>query len=121
MKVSNKDVLLPTTLVGSYPRPAFMTGPVFGAGVKDKEFPSYRMREFYRDAVTLAVKDMTDAGLDVVTEGAQHWSATSSRAADRPTWRRVPRSCASGSVAEAPPCRSWSCAAPTAGISSARW
>jgi 5-methyltetrahydropteroyltriglutamate--homocysteine methyltransferase len=71
MKVSDQDILLPTTLVGSYPRPAFMTGPVFGAGVKDKEFPSYRMREFYRDAVALAVKDMTDAGLDVVTDGAQ--------------------------------------------------
>lgn len=73
MKVRENDVLLPTTIVGGYPRPIFMEGKVFGEGVHAPEFPSYRMRELYRHAVALAVKDMTDAGLDIVTDGAQHY------------------------------------------------
>lgn len=73
MKVRGNEILLPTTLVGAYPRPIFMEGKVFGEGVHAPEFPSYRMRELYRHAVALAVKDMTDAGLDIVTDGAQHY------------------------------------------------
>ncbi|MHA6780979.1 hypothetical protein ACVGOW_08275 [Pseudonocardia saturnea] len=73
MKVRDQDVLLPTTLVGAYPRQVFMQGPAFGAGVDDKEFPNYRMRELYRAAVALTVKDQEDVGLDVVTDGAQHY------------------------------------------------
>lgn len=73
MKVRDKDVLLPTTLVGAYPRQVFMQGPAFGAGVDDKEFPTYRMRELYRAAVALTVKDFEDVGLDIVTDGAQHY------------------------------------------------
>ena len=73
MKVRDNDVLLPTTLVGAYPRQVFMQGPVFGAGVNEKEFPSYRMRELYRAAVALTVKDQEDVGIDVVTDGAQHY------------------------------------------------
>lgn len=67
------DRLLPTTQVGSYPRPLFMEGPVFGTGNQDAEYVSYRQRELYRDAVSLVVKDQLDAGLDVVTDGAQHY------------------------------------------------
>ncbi|MGE3663173.1 MAG: hypothetical protein AB7G09_17995 [Pseudonocardia sp.] len=73
MKVRGDDVLLPTTLVGAYPRPVFMAGPVFDAGAGQKEFPNYRVRELYRAAVALSVKDMLDAGLDIVTDGAQHY------------------------------------------------
>lgn len=73
MKVRDQDVLLPTTLVGAYPRQVFMQGPTFGAGVDDKEFPSYRARELYRAAVALTVKDFEDVGLDVVSDGAQHY------------------------------------------------
>lgn len=73
MKVRGQDVLLPTTLVGAYPRPVFMEGKVFGEGVLAPEFPSFRVRELYRHSVALAVKDMTDAGLDIVTDGAQHY------------------------------------------------
>ncbi len=73
MKVKGQDVLLPTTLVGAYPRPVFMEGKVFSEGVLAPEFPSYRMRELYRHSVELAIKDMTDAGLDIVTDGGQHY------------------------------------------------
>lgn len=67
------DVLLPTTQVGSYPRPLFMAGKVFSDGTDAPEFASFRMRELYRDAVSLVVKDQLDAGLDVVTDGGQHY------------------------------------------------
>ena len=73
MKIRDEQVLLPTTLVGAYPRPVFMTGKVFGEGVHAPEFPSYRMRELYSHAVALAIKDMDDAGLDIVTDGGQHY------------------------------------------------
>lgn len=74
MKLRGEEVLLPTTIVGSYPRPVFLEGRVFAEeGVHSPEFPSYRMRELYRDAVTLATKDMTDAGLDIVTDGGQFY------------------------------------------------
>jgi methionine synthase II (cobalamin-independent) len=73
MKISGQDILLPTTLVGAYPRPVFMEGKVFTEGVLAPEFPSYRMRELYRHSVELAIKDMVDAGLDIVTDGAQHY------------------------------------------------
>ena len=71
MKIRGEQVLLPATLVGAYPRPVFMAGKVFGEGVHAPEFPSYRMRELYTHAVALAIKDMDDAGLDIVTDGAQ--------------------------------------------------
>ena len=67
------DKLLPTTHVGSLPRPVFMTGKVFGTGVDAPEFPSFHARELYHAAVALTVKDQLDAGLDIVTDGGQHY------------------------------------------------
>jgi 5-methyltetrahydropteroyltriglutamate--homocysteine methyltransferase len=78
VKVRGEDVLLPTTIVASYPRAMFLRGKVFPpAGVHAPEFPSFEMRTLYRNAVALAVKDMTDAGLDVVTDGCQHYESDS--------------------------------------------
>lgn len=73
MRARGTDVLLPTTQVGSYPRPLFMAGKVFGDGTSAPEFSSFRTRELFRDAVSLVVKDQLDAGLDVVTDGGQHY------------------------------------------------
>jgi len=67
------EKLLPTTHVGSLPRPIFMQGKVFDVGVTAPEFPSFRMRELYHAAVALTVKDQLDAGLDIVTDGGQHY------------------------------------------------
>ena len=39
MKVRGRDVLLPTTLVGAYPRPVFMEGKVFGGGCAGSRIP----------------------------------------------------------------------------------
>jgi methionine synthase II (cobalamin-independent) len=73
MRIRGDDLLLPTTIVGAYPRPIFMEGMVFTVGVDAPEFVSFRARELYRHAVNIAVHDMLDAGLDVVTDGAQYY------------------------------------------------
>lgn len=73
MNIRGNEVVLPTTHVGSYPRPIFMQGKVFEDGVHAREFPSFRTRELYRAAVALVVKDQEDVGLDIVTDGAQHY------------------------------------------------
>lgn len=73
MKIRGQELLLPTTIVGSYPRPFWLTGKVFTPGVDAPEFESFRAREMYHDAVALAVKDMEDAGLDIITDGAQYY------------------------------------------------
>jgi methionine synthase II (cobalamin-independent) len=78
MKIQGKDVLLPATIVGSYPRAAFLRGKVFPPlGVHSPEFHDYETRELYRNAVALAIKDMTDAGLDIITDGCQYYESTS--------------------------------------------
>jgi 5-methyltetrahydropteroyltriglutamate--homocysteine methyltransferase len=78
MKVRGEEVLLPTSIVGSYPRAMFLRGKVFPpTGPYSPEFPSYEMRTLYRNAVALAIKDMTDAGLDIVTDGCQHYESDS--------------------------------------------
>src|ERR671922_1392668 len=78
MKVRGQDILLPTTIVGSYPRALFLHGKVFPlTGTYSPEFPSFEMRTLYRNAVALAIKDMTDAGLDIVTDGCQHYESSS--------------------------------------------
>jgi 5-methyltetrahydropteroyltriglutamate--homocysteine methyltransferase len=74
MRIRDSEVLLPTTIVGAYPRPLFMHGTkVFSWGADAPEFPSYWMREQFYDAVALATKDQLDAGLDIVSDGQQHY------------------------------------------------
>lgn len=74
MRVRHEEPLLPTTIVGAYPRPLFMQGlKVFEWGAEAPEFPSYWMRETFHDAIALVTKDMLDAGLDIVTDGQQHY------------------------------------------------
>ena len=79
MKIRDREVLLPTTIVGAYPRPLFMQGTkVFTWGADAPEFPSYWMREQFYDAVALATKDQLDAGLDIVSDGQQHYETETS-------------------------------------------
>ncbi len=74
MKVRDSEVLLPATIVGAYPRPLFMQGTkVFTWGADAPEFPSYWMREHFYDAIALATKDQLDTGLDIVSDGQQHY------------------------------------------------
>jgi methionine synthase II (cobalamin-independent) len=78
VKVRNEEILLPTTIVGAYPRPLFMQGrKVFQWGAHAPEFPGYWERETFHDAVAVVTKEMLDAGLDIVSDGQQHYETDS--------------------------------------------
>lgn len=80
MYTATKDVLLPTTVVGSWPRPTWFTSNLnrrtFSMGMNDLAY-----REQFTDAVSLVVTDQEYAGLDILTNGDYHldndWSGRS--------------------------------------------
>jgi 5-methyltetrahydropteroyltriglutamate--homocysteine methyltransferase len=62
-----KDLPLRTTVIGSYPFPGWLELAVKHLG----EFGEADRAELIDDAVTVALRDQLDAGLDVVTDGEQ--------------------------------------------------
>ena len=68
MFVATKDLILPTTVVGSYPRPNWyresLHGRPFKMALADATF-----REQYMDAVACFTGDQARAGLDILTDG----------------------------------------------------
>jgi 5-methyltetrahydropteroyltriglutamate--homocysteine methyltransferase len=62
------DTILPTTMVGSYPRPHWFTQQLLGRDVR-VAFKEVRHEEAYQDATHLVLHDQEEAGLDIVTDG----------------------------------------------------
>src|SRR5947207_1893795 len=71
MLTATKDLLLPTTVTGSWPRPTWYTrslhGGAFSEGMADTHF-----REQFADAVSTVLTDQELAGLDILTNGDYH-------------------------------------------------
>jgi 5-methyltetrahydropteroyltriglutamate--homocysteine methyltransferase len=63
--------LLPTTMVGSYPRPAWFTQQLAGRDVLEA-FKVASHAEAFHDATRVVIKDQEDAGLDILSDG-QMW------------------------------------------------
>ena len=63
--------ILPTTMVGSYPRPAWFTQQLAGKDVLEA-FKIASHAEAFHDATRTVIKDQEDAGLDILTDG-QMW------------------------------------------------
>jgi 5-methyltetrahydropteroyltriglutamate--homocysteine methyltransferase len=63
--------LLPTTMVGSYPRPAWFTQQLAGRDVLEA-FKIASHAEAFHDATSAVIRDQVDAGLDIVSDG-QMW------------------------------------------------
>jgi 5-methyltetrahydropteroyltriglutamate--homocysteine methyltransferase len=63
--------LLPTTMVGSYPRPRWFTDQLAGKDVLEA-FKLIGHREAYEDATRSVIYDQEVAGLDILTDG-QMW------------------------------------------------
>ncbi|MGE0550174.1 MAG: hypothetical protein AB7O24_08770 [Kofleriaceae bacterium] len=63
--------LLPTTMVGSYPRPAWFTHQLAGKDILEA-FKIAAHAEAFHDATRCVIKDQEDAGLDILTDG-QMW------------------------------------------------
>jgi 5-methyltetrahydropteroyltriglutamate--homocysteine methyltransferase len=62
------DKILPTTMVGSYPRPSWYRQQLLGRDIR-VAFKEVSHEETYDDAVAAVVRDQEDAGLDIVTDG----------------------------------------------------
>ena len=71
MLTATKDLILPTTVTGSWPRPSWYTGNLlerpYSTGLGDVGF-----REQHFDAVATVISDQELAGLDILTNGDYH-------------------------------------------------
>jgi len=72
---ATRDLTLPTTVTGSWPRPSWFTEVLRGRAFKDALGDS-RFREQYMDAVSCIVKEQETAGLDIVTDGDSRFDLT---------------------------------------------
>ena len=62
------DTILPTTMVGSYPRPGWFKHQLLGRDIR-VAFKEVAHEESYIDAVGTVIDDQEQAGLDIVTDG----------------------------------------------------
>jgi 5-methyltetrahydropteroyltriglutamate--homocysteine methyltransferase len=62
------DTILPTTMVGSYPRPHWYHNQLDGRDVR-VAFKNVDHHEAYEDATAAALLDQEEAGIDIVTDG----------------------------------------------------
>jgi 5-methyltetrahydropteroyltriglutamate--homocysteine methyltransferase len=74
VKLNNNEILLPTTMVGSYPRPNWLRGKVFGE-YNEPDYLDYGIKEAYEDAVRLCVDDQVRAGIDLICDGQQYYES----------------------------------------------
>lgn len=75
---ATRDLMLPTTITGSYPRPAWFTESLRGRPFKEALGDSV-FREQYLDAVQCLVGDQGRAGLDIVTDGDSRFDTVGSK------------------------------------------
>jgi 5-methyltetrahydropteroyltriglutamate--homocysteine methyltransferase len=66
------DTLLPTTMVGSYPRPHWFTYQLLGRDIR-VAFKHAPHAEAYEDATAAVIRDQEAAGLDIVTDGQMYF------------------------------------------------
>ena len=74
MLTATKDLLLPTTVTGSWPRPTWYTHNLYGRPFSDG-MSDVAHREQFVDAVSAVIADQERAGLDIVTNGDYHLDA----------------------------------------------
>jgi 5-methyltetrahydropteroyltriglutamate--homocysteine methyltransferase len=72
---ATRGLVLPTTITGSYPRPAWFTEGLHRRPFKDALGDSV-FREQYLDAVSCLVGEQVRAGLDIVTDGDSRFDLT---------------------------------------------
>ncbi len=66
------NTLLPTTMVGSYPRPHWYRQQLLGRDIR-VAFKEAAYEEAYHDATQTAIHDQQEAGLDIVTDGQMYF------------------------------------------------
>src|SRR6185437_326368 len=69
---ASANVMLPTSIIGSLPRPAWYTA-VLGTQSFLEAMMNARYREQYEDAVSVHLRAQETAGLDICTDGDAHF------------------------------------------------
>src|SRR5690606_26052100 len=69
---ASADVILPTSIIGSLPRPSWYDA-VLGERSFLKAMVNARYREQYEDAVSCFLRAQETAGLDICTDGDAHY------------------------------------------------
>jgi 5-methyltetrahydropteroyltriglutamate--homocysteine methyltransferase len=72
---ATRDLILPTAITGSYPRPAWFTEGLRGRSFKDALGDS-AFREQYFDAAACLMREQERAGLDIVSDGDARFDLT---------------------------------------------
>lgn len=71
---ATKDIMLPTTITGSLPRPSWYTQNLGTRGFVDA-MVNNQFREQYVDTVSVYLHEQETAGLDIVTDGDAHFDS----------------------------------------------
>jgi 5-methyltetrahydropteroyltriglutamate--homocysteine methyltransferase len=72
MQIRGKEVLLPLSAVSAFPRPHWLQGRVLGT-LSEPVYRSHNLRVTYEDACKLCAREQEEAGLDILTDGAQYY------------------------------------------------
>src|ERR1700730_19159695 len=72
MYKASAGIMLPTSIIGSLPRPAWY-GAVLGNQSFLEAMVNSRYREQYEDAVSVHLRAQETAGLDICTDGDAHY------------------------------------------------
>jgi len=72
VKPTITTTVLPTTMVGSYPRPHWFRQQLLGRDVR-VAFKEVEHEEAFRDATRTVIHDQEEAGLDIVTDGQMYY------------------------------------------------
>jgi len=71
MFTTTQDLMLPTTVTGSWPRPRWFDKSLGGRNLSDA-MTDIEYREKFLDAVATVISDQEQAGLDILTNGDYH-------------------------------------------------
>ena len=69
MRVGQKDILIPTMMVGNYPKPRWYAGQGFATVPVGNFIPDAVSFEAFEDCLAAMVRDQERAGLDVIADG----------------------------------------------------
>ena len=72
MRVGDREILIPTSMVGNYPNPRWWDAGPVRDWTGDQEPPDSFRQEAFQDAMAALVADQERAGLDIITDGRLH-------------------------------------------------
>lgn len=68
MKIGKQEILLPTMMVGNYPKPRWYVGQAFATVPVTEFLPDAVSFEAFEDVIAVLVEDQERAGLDVISD-----------------------------------------------------